>query len=534
MGRRKIEIQPLTDDRNRTVTFVKRKAGLFKKAHELAVLCQVDIAVIILGSNNKLYEFSSVDTKELINAYQKVKTPHELKSPENYGNYKRKRHLGQNMGVIRDDVDVEEDDSDYSSDSSDVKRRRKVLDNSSDYHKKSGHSRDHSVNRGVLHSLDSMQYGSYGQHMRVGTVRDDSYNISGVSRTGNTTSPSNKSNPSRGAHLIAPSSHSGHLRPVLRVQIPTDAKGKNQDSARTITAIDSNMHDTSGNPSGAASNIKNQSGSNLGSRYSNFSSFKSPEDRKPVTSLPVPVHTKSQSASPSGTTAPSLPLTGINSFFGSLPQSQSAQYGNNVLPTPVLNQVLNQSFLPFQATNPGSQVPQLQNDPQQLQQNSNLQNNPGNNQGQLNQSASDINSARSRLAFGQYPLYSGVTQSGNGAGGEQTPVSGHLPSRYINDMFPSPSNFYAPQDWPNSGTGMTPIHTNLPQYLMNVLPSSSGLQSRVQYIMQNQAQNKTELTSPLQFMGPFSNMNPQQSSNADNPSNQSNSQPGSNEKSDKQ
>ena len=31
MGRRKIEIEPLTDDRNRTVTFVKRKAGLFKK-----------------------------------------------------------------------------------------------------------------------------------------------------------------------------------------------------------------------------------------------------------------------------------------------------------------------------------------------------------------------------------------------------------------------------------------------------------------------------------------------------------------------
>lgn len=531
MGRRKIEIQPLTDDRNRTVTFVKRKAGLFKKAHELAVLCQVDIAVIIMGSNNKLYEFSSVDTKELLNAYQKVKVPHELKSPENYGNYKRKRHLGQNMGVIRDDVDVEDDDSDYSSDSSDVKRRRKVLENSSDYHKKSGHSRDISVNRGGMHSLESMQYGSYGQHMRDGAVRDDSYNT--VSRPGDASSASKKSNSSRGSHLMPPSSHSGHLRPVLRVQIPTDAKGKIQDSARTITAIDSNMRDTSGTASGAASNIENQSGSNLVSRYSNFSSFKSPEDRKPVT-LPVPIDTKSQSASPSGTSAPSLPLTGINTFFGSLPQSLSAQYGNNVLPTPILNQVLNQSFLPFQATNPGTQVPQLQNDTQQLQQNSNLQNYPGNNQGRLNQSASDINSAKSRLAFGQYPIYSGVNQSGNGAGGEQTPVSGHLPSRYINDMFASPSNFYAPQDWPNSGTGMTPIHTNLPQYLMNVLPSSSGLQSRVQYIMQNQAQNKTELASPLQFMAPFSNMNPQQGSNAGNSSDQSNSQPSSNEKPDMQ
>ena len=92
MGRRKIEIQPLTDDRNRTVTFVKRKAGLFKKAYELAVLCQVDLAVIIVGNNNKVYEFSSVDTKQLIECYQQL-TPHELKLPENYGAYKKKALL---------------------------------------------------------------------------------------------------------------------------------------------------------------------------------------------------------------------------------------------------------------------------------------------------------------------------------------------------------------------------------------------------------------------------------------------------------
>ncbi|EGV61819.1 myocyte enhancer factor 2D, partial [Yamadazyma tenuis ATCC 10573] len=90
MGRRKIEIQPLTDDRNRTVTFVKRKAGLFKKAHELAVLCQVELAVIIVGNNNKLYEFSSVDTNELIKVYQNTPKVHESKSPANYGNYKKK------------------------------------------------------------------------------------------------------------------------------------------------------------------------------------------------------------------------------------------------------------------------------------------------------------------------------------------------------------------------------------------------------------------------------------------------------------
>ncbi|KAF8316604.1 hypothetical protein DL93DRAFT_2077843 [Clavulina sp. PMI_390] len=59
MGRRKIEIQPILHDRNRSVTFLKRKNGLFKKAYELGVLCSVDVLVVVFGHNGKLYEYSS-------------------------------------------------------------------------------------------------------------------------------------------------------------------------------------------------------------------------------------------------------------------------------------------------------------------------------------------------------------------------------------------------------------------------------------------------------------------------------------------
>ncbi|KAJ5884915.1 hypothetical protein N7495_009425 [Penicillium taxi] len=72
MGRRKIEIKAIKDDRNRSVTFLKRKGGLFKKAHELAVLCSVDVAVIIFGHNKKLYEYSSCDMHEALGRYQYV------------------------------------------------------------------------------------------------------------------------------------------------------------------------------------------------------------------------------------------------------------------------------------------------------------------------------------------------------------------------------------------------------------------------------------------------------------------------------
>ncbi|KAG9521587.1 hypothetical protein KCV07_g3548, partial [Aureobasidium melanogenum] len=84
MGRRKIEIRPIKDDRNRSVTFLKRKGGLFKKAYELSVLCSVDVAVIIFGNNKKLYEFSSGDIHETVARFQYYGGAHEHKGPADF------------------------------------------------------------------------------------------------------------------------------------------------------------------------------------------------------------------------------------------------------------------------------------------------------------------------------------------------------------------------------------------------------------------------------------------------------------------
>ncbi|CDS01087.1 hypothetical protein [Sporisorium scitamineum] len=69
MGRKKIKIQPIKEDRNRSVTYLKRKAGLFKKAHELAVLTDSQVAVIVFGHNGKLAEFCSTDIDLLLLRY---------------------------------------------------------------------------------------------------------------------------------------------------------------------------------------------------------------------------------------------------------------------------------------------------------------------------------------------------------------------------------------------------------------------------------------------------------------------------------
>ncbi|KAL8105049.1 MADS-box protein FLOWERING LOCUS C-like isoform X2 [Apium graveolens] len=62
MGRKKLEIKRIEDKINRQITFSKRRSGLFKKAKQLSVLCDVQIAAIVFSNRDKLYEFSSANS----------------------------------------------------------------------------------------------------------------------------------------------------------------------------------------------------------------------------------------------------------------------------------------------------------------------------------------------------------------------------------------------------------------------------------------------------------------------------------------
>ena len=73
MGRRKIRIERIKDERNRQVTFTKRKNGLMKKAMELSVLCDCDIALVIVNSNNKAFQYSSVKDGEIESVLEKYR-----------------------------------------------------------------------------------------------------------------------------------------------------------------------------------------------------------------------------------------------------------------------------------------------------------------------------------------------------------------------------------------------------------------------------------------------------------------------------
>ena len=62
------------------VTFTKRKFGLMKKAYELSVLCDCEIALIIFNSTNKLFQYASTDMDKVLLKYTEYNEPHESRT----------------------------------------------------------------------------------------------------------------------------------------------------------------------------------------------------------------------------------------------------------------------------------------------------------------------------------------------------------------------------------------------------------------------------------------------------------------------
>ncbi|XP_056592172.1 myocyte enhancer factor 2ca isoform X1 [Triplophysa dalaica] len=118
MGRKKIQIARIMDERNRQVTFTKRKFGLMKKAYELSVLCDCEIALIIFNSTNKLFQYASTDMDKVLLKYTEYNEPHESRTNSDIVETLRKKGLN---GCDSPDIDAE--DSGHSPESEDKYRK---------------------------------------------------------------------------------------------------------------------------------------------------------------------------------------------------------------------------------------------------------------------------------------------------------------------------------------------------------------------------------------------------------------------------
>ncbi|CAN1308347.1 MADS-box protein SOC1 [Linum perenne] len=94
MVRGKTQMRRIENATSRQVTFSKRRNGLLKKAFELSVLCDAEVALLVFSPRGKLYEFASASMGGTIERYRK----HVKDSP------KPRQPSEQNMQVLKEEA----------------------------------------------------------------------------------------------------------------------------------------------------------------------------------------------------------------------------------------------------------------------------------------------------------------------------------------------------------------------------------------------------------------------------------------------
>ncbi|EOA29369.1 hypothetical protein CARUB_v10025656mg [Capsella rubella] len=71
MGRRKIKMEMVQDMNTRQVTFSKRRTGLFKKASELATLCNAELGIVVFSPGGKPFSYGKPDLDSVVERFMR-------------------------------------------------------------------------------------------------------------------------------------------------------------------------------------------------------------------------------------------------------------------------------------------------------------------------------------------------------------------------------------------------------------------------------------------------------------------------------
>ncbi|ELP88205.1 Floral homeotic protein AGAMOUS, putative [Entamoeba invadens IP1] len=85
MGRNKIKIEKIDNERKRQTTFQKRRHGLIKKAMELSILCDCQVSLMVF-KDEKLVVYSTSDIKKTLLEFVQFKNKFVSFSNDDYNN----------------------------------------------------------------------------------------------------------------------------------------------------------------------------------------------------------------------------------------------------------------------------------------------------------------------------------------------------------------------------------------------------------------------------------------------------------------
>lgn len=209
MGRNRIPISKIPNERNRQSTFTKRKAGLIKKAMELSILCDCEVALIIINGGKKVFPYVSNDMGRTLAKYHELAdTGHVLTNadyeiinarnndpPMPSSRPQRNRAHQAGMYSTYDDDMYYSDDDEMDEDLVDDKRKRSAKRNADDetgspvakrkFTLKMGpEPSDGTGQDGASQSASEpvQQYSASGRPLRRSTLRDSSSALAAASQ----------------------------------------------------------------------------------------------------------------------------------------------------------------------------------------------------------------------------------------------------------------------------------------------------------------------------------------------------------------
>nr|AEO20234.1 SOC1-like protein [Spiraea cantoniensis] len=105
MVRGKTQMRRIENATSRQVTFSKRRSGLLKKAFELSVLCDAEVALIIFSPRGKLYEFASSSMQTTIERYQKHAKDNQTNN-KSVASEQNTQHLRQEASRMMKQIEI--------------------------------------------------------------------------------------------------------------------------------------------------------------------------------------------------------------------------------------------------------------------------------------------------------------------------------------------------------------------------------------------------------------------------------------------
>ncbi|XP_010540558.1 PREDICTED: agamous-like MADS-box protein AGL61 [Tarenaya hassleriana] len=74
-GKQKIEIKKINIEEDRMITFSKRRSGIYKKANELVVMCDVDVAFLVFSKSGTPFTFGHPSMEAVTERFKNPNLP---------------------------------------------------------------------------------------------------------------------------------------------------------------------------------------------------------------------------------------------------------------------------------------------------------------------------------------------------------------------------------------------------------------------------------------------------------------------------